>query len=70
MVAGPETAKLLTKYEEKHSRKKKESERNHEQIPSVQQTLLAQNKNVTDVIEELGNPFADTSTYLSHLTAS
>ena len=35
MVAGPETARLLTEYEEKHSRKKKESERHHEQIPSV-----------------------------------
>ena len=55
MVAGPETARLLTEYEEKHSRKKKESEPHHEQIPSVQQTLLAQNKNVTDVIEELGS---------------
>ena len=64
MVAGPETARLLTEYEEKHSKKKKESERHHEQIPSVQKTFLAQTKNVTDVIEELGNPFADTSTDL------
>ena len=28
----------------------------------MQKTFLAQTKNVTDVIEELGNPFADTST--------
>ena len=41
-----------------------ESERHHEQIPSVQKTFLAQTKSVTDVIEELGNPFADTRTYL------
>ena len=46
MVAGLETARLLTEYEEKHSRKKKESERHHEQIPSVQKTFLAQTKNV------------------------
>ena len=45
------------KREEKHSRKKKESERHHEQIPSVQNTFLAQTKNVTDVIEEHDNPF-------------
>ncbi len=60
MVAGPETARLLTECEEKHSRKKKESERHHEQIPSVQKTFLAQTKNVTDVIEEHGNPFEKT----------
>ena len=29
-VAGPETARLLTEYEEKHSKKQKESERHHE----------------------------------------
>ena len=62
MVAGPETARLLTECQEKHSRKKKESERHHEQIASVEETFLAQTKNVTDVIEELGNPFADAET--------
>ena len=61
MVAGPETVRLLTEYDEKHPRKKKEPERHHEQMPRVQNTFLAQTKNVTDVIEELGNPFADTS---------
>ena len=60
MVAGLERARLLTEYEENHSKKKKESE----QIPSVQKTFLSQTKNVTDVIEELDNPFADTSTDL------
>ncbi len=67
MVAGPETARLLTECQEKHSRKKKESERHHEQIASVEETFLAQTKNVTDVIEELGNSFADTSTDLHTL---
>ena len=52
MVAGPEPVRLLTEYEEKHSRKKKESERHHEQIPSVQKTFQAQTKNVIDVMEE------------------
>ena len=41
--------------------KKKDTDRHHEQIPSVQKTFLSQVKSVTDVMEELGNPFADTS---------
>ena len=64
MVAGPETARLLTEYGEKHSKKKEDSERHHEHIPSVQNTFLSQTKNVTEVIEKLGNPFADTRTDL------
>ena len=64
MVARPETAILLTEYEEMHSKKKKDSERHHEQITSVQKSFLSQTNNVTEVIEELGNPFADTSTDL------
>ena len=67
MVAGPETARLLMEYEEKHSKKKKDSERHHEQIPRMQKTFLAQTKNVTEVIEELGIPFADTRTDLHTL---
>ena len=61
MVAGPETARLLTEYDDKHSMKRKDTERHHEQIPSVQKTFLSQVKSVTDIMEELGNPFADTS---------
>ena len=36
----------------------------------MQKTLLAQTKNVTDVIEELGNPIADTSTDLYTLNSN
>ena len=65
MVAGPETARLVMEYEEKHSKIKKESECHREQIPSMQKTsFLAQTKNVTEMTEELGNPFADTQTDL------
>ena len=64
MVAGPETARLVTEYDDKHSMKKKDTDRHHEQIPSVQKTFLSQVKSVNDVMEELGNPFADTSTDL------
>ena len=61
-MADPETARPLTEYDDKHSMKKKDTDRHHEQIPSVQKTFLSQVKSVTDVMEELGNPFADTST--------
>ena len=64
MVTGPETARLLNEYDEKHSRSTNDNGRHHEQIPSVQKNFLAQVKGVTDVIEGLGNPFSDTSTEL------
>lgn len=62
MLAGPETARLLMEYDDKHVMKKKDTERHHEQIPSVQKTFLSQVKSVINVMEELGNPFADTGT--------
>ena len=64
MVAGPETARLLMEYDDKHSSKRKDTDHHHEQIPSVQKTFITHVKNVTDIIEELGNPFADTSSDL------
>ena len=64
MVAGPETARLLMEFDEKHSMKKKDTDRHHEQIPSVQKKFLSRVKSVTDVMEEIGNPFADTSSDL------
>jgi len=42
----------------------KEAERHHEQIPSLQNTFLSHVKSVTGVVEELDNPFSDTSTDL------
>jgi hypothetical protein len=64
MVAGPEVARLLTEYEGKHSTVKNGSERHHEQIPSIQRTFLSNVKGVLDVIEDLGNPFSETSSDL------
>ena len=43
---------------------KTDTDRHHEQISSVQKVFISQIKNVTDVMEELGNPFADTGTDL------
>lgn len=61
MVAGPETARLLMECNEKHFMKK-DADHHHERIPSLQKALVSQVKNVTDVMEELGIPFADTGT--------
>jgi len=36
---------------------KKNTERHHEQRPSVRNTFLSHVKGITDVVEELGNPF-------------
>ena len=44
--------------------KRKDTDRHHEQIPSVQKTFITHVRNVTDIIEELDNPFVDTSSDL------
>ena len=61
MVAGPEMAKMLQKYDEKHFKAKNDPERHHEQTPRVQKRFASHVNSVTDVIEEIGNPFSDTS---------
>ena len=69
MIAGPEMARLLIiiEYNDNQSKKLNDTERHHEQIPSVQKTFLSHDKNVTEIMEELGNPFADTSADLYSL---
>ena len=64
MVAGPETTRLQMEYEDKYSKKKKDTGRHHEQIPSVQKTFLSHVQSFTATMEEIGNPFADTGTDL------
>lgn len=64
MVAGPEVARLLTEYEDKHSAKQEPSDRHHEQIPSIQKKFFKNVKSVVEVMEEVGNPFSETSTDL------
>ena len=61
MVAGPELARILNDYDAKHSAKRKESDRHHEQIPSIQKAFAADVKNVMDVMDEMGNPFSENS---------
>ena len=49
-------------------RKSIQRKRHRGQISSVQKTYLAQTKNVTDVIEEHGNPFAEDTGKAQHQT--
>ena len=60
IVAGPETARMLQEYDEKYSKAKVDPQRHHEQTPSVQKRFASHVNIVTDVIEEIGNPFSDT----------
>ena len=64
MVAGPETARLLNEYDDKHSVNKQDTERHREQMLSVQNPFLSHVKSVTDVVEEFGNRFSETSSDL------
>ena len=64
MVAGPEIGRLLNEYEEKHTHKRADNDRRHEQIPSIQKLFALNTKSVVEAIEEMGNPFLDDSSDL------
>ena len=64
MVAGPETDRMLNKYEEKYNQKRQKHDCHHEQIPSIWKAFKADVKRVIHVIQETGNPFMVTSTDL------
>ena len=61
MVAGPETAQLLSDYNNKYSTKANPGQKHHEQIPSIQKRFATDVKNLYREFEEAGNPFSDTS---------
>ena len=60
MVAGPEVSQLVSNYETaSESKDVKKSSRHHDQSPSTQKSFLAKVHQLTKVIEEMGNPFAE-----------
>ena len=61
MVAGPETARMLSEYKEKHSRNDTPKGNHHEQVPHMQKLFLNNVKSMITSFEDAGNPFADTS---------
>ena len=60
---GKARTKLFTKYEGKHSMKQ-DSERHNKQMRNAHKIVLSEIMNVTNVKEDLRNPFADTRAYL------
>ena len=60
-------SRLPSEYEEKHTHRRVDDDRHHEQIPSTQKKCALNTKTVVKAIEELGNPFADDSTDLATL---
>ena len=53
MVAGPEISRLLSEYEEKHTHRRVDDDRHHEQIPSTPKKFALNTKTVVEAIEEL-----------------
>ena len=52
---------MLQDYDDKHSKAKIDPKRHHEQTPRVQKRFASHVNSVTDVIQEIGNSFSDTS---------
>ena len=67
MVAGPEVARLISEYEDKFSIHQESSPLHHEQIPSVQKKFLSNVKSIIEIIDDIGNPFSESSTDLYSL---
>lgn len=69
MVAGPELVRITTEFEASMERKhnKPLETRHHDQTKSSQVTFRKQVKQLTEVIEEMGNPFLEETTDLLKL---
>ena len=65
MVAGPEISRLVANYETVSGTKDaKKNNRHHEQTETVQRAFFEKVKQLTKVMEEMGNPFEEESGYL------
>jgi len=62
MVSGPEMTRLIEEFQASIQKPEMESDlRHHEQTKSTQVTYFNQVKALSNVIEEMGNPFIDDS---------
>ena len=61
MVYGPEMARLIGEFEVSTKKRKKTDFRHHKQTKHAQMTFGRHITSLTDVIEEMGNPFAENS---------
>ena len=61
MVSGPEMARLIGEFEVSTKKRNKTDFRHHEQRKHAQMTFGRDITSLTDVIKEMGNPFAENS---------
>ena len=61
MVSGPEMARLIGEFEVSTKKRKITDFRHHEQTKHAQMTFGRDITSLTDVIEDMGNPFAENS---------
>ena len=61
MVSGPEMARLIGEFEVSTKKRKKTDSRHHEQTKHAQMTFGRDITSLTDVIEDMGNSFAENS---------
>ena len=61
MVSGPEMARLIGEFEVSTKKRNKTDFRHHEQRKHAQMTFGRDITSLTDVIKEIGNPFAENS---------
>ena len=61
MVSGPEMARVIGEFEDSVMKKEKESSLHHEQKRHVQIAFAKDVQALTRVIQEMGNPFCETS---------
>ncbi|KAK3737220.1 hypothetical protein QZH41_001820 [Actinostola sp. cb2023] len=61
MVSGPEMARVISEFEATTEKKKTTDFRHHEEAKHMQVAFHRNVKSLTDVIEEMGNPFGDNS---------
>ena len=59
MVAGPEIARIVKKFESTFEATKPSDTRHHEQLPSVQSAFGKDVRALVSSIEEMGNPFEE-----------
>ena len=64
MVSGPEMARVIGEFETSIEKRKHLDLRHHEEAKHVQKSFVRDVKNLTNTIEEMGNPFTENSSDL------
>ena len=60
-MSGPEIARIINEFQCDFNKSKKNESHHHEEINSVQKTSTKQVSSLCEVINDMGNPFKETS---------